>query len=217
MAGGVAHDFSNLLAVIDGNLHLTLKALPDGDNREPLEDAIGTSERATLLTKQRLAFGRKQVIEHVSFDAGKRVEDVARMLQRVLGERITLDASVQERDLWVNADPKQVEQVLMNLTANARDAMPDGGDGFIEVGRARHTNLPGIRLRVRDTVDGMDEATKRRLFEPFFTTKKPGEGAVVDVLLPEAGRTGQTVPAHTLLPRNRPAPRPSCSLKTTTP
>ncbi|WP_439643548.1 hypothetical protein [Gemmatimonas sp.] len=109
MAGGVAHDFSNLLAVIDGNLHLTLKALPDGDNREPLEDAIGTSERATLLTKQRLAFGRKQVIEHVSFDAGKRVEDVARMLQRVLGERITLDASVQERDLWVNADPKQVE------------------------------------------------------------------------------------------------------------
>jgi signal transduction histidine kinase len=227
LAGGVAHDFNNLLTVIDGNLHLTLEELPEGADREPLEDAIGASERATLLTKQLLAFGRKQVIERVSFDAGKRVEDVARMLQRVLGERIALDVSVQERDLWVNADPNQVEQVLMNLTANARDAMPDGGTCFVDVSRVRHAGIPSIRLRVRDTGVGMDEATKRRLFEPFFTTKKPGEGtglglataygviqqhggsitiesspgkgAVVDVLLPEVDRTGNAVPDHTLL------------------
>lgn len=228
LAGGVAHDFNNLLTVIDGNLHLTLEELPDGADREPLEDAIGASERATLLTKQLLAFGRKQFIERVSFDAGKRVEDVARMLQRVLGERIALDVSVQERDLWVNADPNQVEQVLMNLTANARDAMPDGGSCFVDVSRVRHDGIPSIRIRVRDTGVGMDEATKRRLFEPFFTTKKPGEGtglglataygviqqhggsitiesspgegAVVDVLLPEVDRTGHAVTDHSMLP-----------------
>lgn len=226
LAGGVAHDFNNLLTVIDGNLHLTLDNLPDGADREPLEDAIGASERATLLTKQLLAFGRKQVIERVSFDVGKRVEDVSRMLQRVLGERIELQITVQERDLWVNADPNQLEQVIMNLTANARDAMPDGGTCFIDVSRAPHAESPCIRIRVRDTGVGMDDATKRRLFEPFFTTKQPGEGtglglataygviqqhggsisiessrgngAVVDVLLPAADSAGYALPDRPL-------------------
>jgi len=231
LAGGIAHDFNNLLTVIDGNLHLTLEDLPDGANREPLEDAIGASERATLLTKQLLAFGRKQVIERVSFDAGKRVEDVSRMLQRVLGERIELHITALERDLWVNADPNQLEQVLMNLTANARDAMPDGGTCTIAVGRVLHAGVPSIRMRVRDSGIGMDESIKRRVFEPFFTTKKsgegtglglataygviqqhggsitiessPGEGTVVDVILPAADSTGHALPALPLHPTGR--------------
>jgi len=176
LAGGVAHDFNNLLTVIHGNLQLSLDELPSGVDREPIEDAIGASERAALLTKQLLAFGRKQVIERSVFDAGKQVEDVSRMLQRVLGERIELNVSVLERDLWVNADPNQIEQVLMNLVANARDAMPEGGVCRVEVGQARVADGSFVRIRVADTGVGMDAATRDRLFEPFFTTKAPGEG-----------------------------------------
>lgn len=127
LAGGVAHDFNNLLTVIEANLHLSMDDLPAGADREPLEDAISASKRAGNLTRQLLAFGRKQVIERSVFDAGQHIEDVARMLQRVLGDAIELHVTALERDLWVNADPNQIEQVLMNLTANARDAMPQGG------------------------------------------------------------------------------------------
>lgn len=176
LAGGVAHDFNNLLTVIEGNLHLSLEDLPPGADREPLEDAISASERAANLTKQLLAFGRKQVIERSVFDLGKRVEDVSRMLQRVLGERIELHVTALERDLWVNADPNQIEQVLMNLTVNARDAMPDGGESHVEVGRVQVEGTPFIRIRFRDTGTGITAETKERLFEPFFTTKRPGEG-----------------------------------------
>jgi two-component system, cell cycle sensor histidine kinase and response regulator CckA len=176
LAGGVAHDFNNLLTVIHGNLQLSLDELPDGAGREPIEDAISASERAARLTKQLLAFGRKQVIERSVFDAGRQVEDVARMLQRVLGERIELHVSVLERDLWVNADPNQIEQVLMNLAANARDAMPDGGVCRVEVGHTHVADALFVRIRVADTGVGMDAATRERLFEPFFTTKGPGEG-----------------------------------------
>jgi signal transduction histidine kinase/ActR/RegA family two-component response regulator len=176
LAGGVAHDFNNLLTVIEGNLHLSLDDLPAGAEREPLEDAIGASERAAKLTKQLLAFSRKQVIERSMFDAGQHVEDVSRMLQRVLGEGIELHVATSGPDLWVNADPNQIEQVLMNLTANARDAMPDGGACHIEVGRASAAGQPFVRIRVRDTGIGMDAPTLERLFEPFFTTKGPGDG-----------------------------------------
>ena len=98
------------------------------------------------------------------------------MLQRVLGERIELHVSVLARDLWVNADPNQIEQVLMNLAANARDAMPEGGACRVEVGHTRVADASFVRIRVADTGVGMDAATRERLFEPFFTTKGPGEG-----------------------------------------
>lgn len=176
LAGGVAHDFNNLLTVIDGNLHLSLEDLPPGANREPLEDALGASERAANLTKQLLAFGRKQVIERTVFDAGKQVEDIARMLQRVLGERIELLVNATERDLWVNGDANQIEQILMNLIANARDAMPNGGECHVEVSRVGLVNAPFVRIRVRDTGIGLDVSVREHLFEPFFTTKAPGEG-----------------------------------------
>jgi signal transduction histidine kinase len=176
LAGGVAHDFNNLLTVIDGNLHLSLEDLPSGADREPLEDAISASERAANLTKQLLAFGRKQVIERTVFDAGKQVEDIARMLQRVLGERIELHVNTTERDLWVNGDANQIEQILMNLIANARDAMPNGGECHVDVSRVESASAPFIRIRVRDTGIGMDGSVREHLFEPFFTTKAPGEG-----------------------------------------
>jgi two-component system, cell cycle sensor histidine kinase and response regulator CckA len=107
---------------------------------------------------------------------GKQVEDVARLLQRVLGERIELHIAVEARDLWVNADPNQIEQVIMNLAANARDAMPDGGTCFLEVARVSMDDEAFIRVRLRDTGIGMDAATRERIFEPFFTTKPAGEG-----------------------------------------
>ena len=176
LAGGVAHDFNNLLTVIEGNLHLTLDGLPAGADREPLVDAIGASERAANLTRQLLAVGRKQVIARSVFDLGQHVEDIARMLQRVLGDGIELHVAALERDLWVNADPNQIEQVLMNLAANARDAMPDGGACHIDVERARAAGPPFVRIRIRDTGVGMDAPTRARLFEPFFTTKGPGQG-----------------------------------------
>lgn len=176
LAGGVAHDFNNLLTVIRGNLHVSLEELPAASDREPLEDALGASERAAHLTRQLLAFGRKQVIERSVFDAGKQVEDIARLLQRVLGERIELHIAVDAHDLWVNADPNQVEQVIMNLAANARDAMPEGGSCFLDVSRVTADREPFIRLRMRDTGSGMDAATRERIFEPFFTTKAAGEG-----------------------------------------
>lgn len=176
LAGGVAHDFNNLLTVIDGNLHLSLDAFPDEAHRVLLLDAISAGERAASLTKQLLAFGRKQVIERSVFDVGTHVEDVSRMLQRVLGERIELIVTAHERGLWVNADPNQIEQILMNLVANARDAMPDGGRCLIEVTRVPDATTSRVRIRVRDTGLGMDDAVKERIFEPFFTTKPSGQG-----------------------------------------
>jgi signal transduction histidine kinase len=176
LAGGVAHDFNNLLTVIRGNLHVALEELPAVGDREPLEDALGASERAANLTRQLLAFGRKQVIERTVFDVGKQVEDIARLLQRVLGERIEIHMAVEARDLWVNADPNQIEQVIMNLTTNARDAMPEGGSCFLEVARVMMENEEFIRLRIRDTGSGMAAETRERIFEPFFTTKPAGEG-----------------------------------------
>ena len=176
LAGGVAHDFNNLLTVIRGNLEVALEELPPGSDRDPLDDALGASERAANLTRQLLAFGRKQVIERRIFDAGKQVEDIARLLQRVLGERVELHITVTERGLWVNADPNQIEQVLMNLAANARDAMLEGGQCFLDVARVTTADGPFVRLRMRDTGVGMDEDTRERVFEPFFTTKAPGEG-----------------------------------------
>ena len=176
LAGGVAHDFNNLLTVIEGNLRLIMGELPPGADRESLEDAIGASERAGQLTKQLLAFGRKQVIERTVFDVGRLLDDSTRILQRVLGESITLDVTADERDLLIDADANQIQQVLMNLTVNARDAMPNGGQLRISAEHVRLRDARYVRVRVRDSGVGMDAETRERLFEPFFTTKAPGLG-----------------------------------------
>ena len=187
LAGGVAHDFNNILSVIMGHGELLL-AVSAGDERarNGLEQIKRAAARAAALTQQLLAFGRKQVLQPRVLDLNDVVADVQKMLSRVIGEDIELIASLHPSLQAVKADPGQVEQVLMNLAINARDAMPRGGKlrmetSNIEVSAEQARNLelaPGryVMLRVEDTGHGMDAATLAHIFEPFFTTKPMGKG-----------------------------------------
>ncbi len=188
LAGGVAHDFNNLLTVITGYADLLLERLPPGDPaRGLLAEVQKAGERAGMLTRQMLAFSRRQVLEPKVLSLNTVVADTEKMLRRLIGEDVLLTTSLAPDLGPVSADPGQLEQVLMNLAVNARDAMPRGGRLTIETRnavldeafcRARPDLRPGpyAVLAVTDTGTGMDEATKARLFEPFFTTKGPGEG-----------------------------------------
>ena len=188
LAGGVAHDFNNLLTVISGRSLLTLSALPAGDpHRRNLELIQTTAERAAALTRQLLAFSRKQVLQPKVLDLNTVVSGLMPMLRRLIGEHIELVA-VAAPDLGrVKADPSQLEQVILNLAVNGRDAMPDGGKLTIETGNVElddayargHAGVVSARyvlLAVSDTGHGMDAATQARIFEPFFTTKELGKG-----------------------------------------
>jgi PAS domain S-box-containing protein len=188
LAGGVAHDFNNLLSVILGYTEFAIQALWDGD---PLKDDLlevkKAGDRAAVLTRQLLAFGRKQVLQSVPLNLNQVAEGVEKMLRRILGEDIDY-VQVLAPDLGiVRADPGQIEQVLMNLVVNARDAMSEGGKLTIETCNidldeeyaAHHVSVkpgPYVRIAVTDTGCGMDEQTKAQLFEPFFTTKEKGKG-----------------------------------------
>ncbi|MBN1771846.1 MAG: PAS domain S-box protein [Deltaproteobacteria bacterium] len=188
LASGVAHDFNNLLSLILSYAGFALDRLPKGD---PIRDDIlqvkRAGERAAVLTRQLLAFGRKQVLQPVPLDLNRVLAEMEKALRRIIGEDIDL-ARVEVADLGlVTADPGQVEQVIMNLVVNARDAMPDGGKLTIETSNieidgeyaARHVAVapgPYVLLTVSDTGCGMDEETKGRIFEPFFTTKEKGKG-----------------------------------------
>ena len=188
LAGGVAHDFNNLLTVIAGRSHLALKDLPPGHAvRRHVELIQTTTERAAALTRQLLAFSRKQVLEPKVLDVNAVVTGLAPMLRRLIGEDIELNEAPAGGLGAVKADPSQLEQVIMNLVVNARDAMPGGGKLTIETANVeldesyvRHH--PGatvgrfVMLAVTDTGHGMDVAVRARLFEPFFTTKEPGKG-----------------------------------------
>ena len=188
LAGGVAHDFNNLLTVITGRSHLALGQLPaDHIIRRHIELIQTTAERAAALTRQLLAFSRKQVLEPKVLDVNAVVMGVAPMLRRLIGEDLEL-VTVPAPDLGrVKADPSQLEQVIVNLAVNARDAMPQGGTltietGNVELDEAYTRRHPGanagrfVMLAVSDTGHGMDAAVKARIFEPFFTTKDPGKG-----------------------------------------
>lgn len=187
LAGGVAHDFNNILSIIMGHGELLLGAMGGDDRaRNGLEQIRRAADRAASLTQQLLAFSRKQVLQPKVLDLNDAVADVQKMLSRVIGEDIELVASLHPSLVPVKADPGQVEQVLMNLAVNARDAMPHGGKLVMETSNmeagaevARDLDLvPGryAVLKVTDTGHGMDGATRSHVFEPFFTTKPMGKG-----------------------------------------
>ncbi|MCD6282828.1 PAS domain S-box protein [bacterium] len=187
LAGGVAHDFNNLLTVMLGYSEMLLHNLKDGRSRSHVEAISNAAEKAGRLTSQLLAFSRKQMREPRVLNINEVVTEMGKMLRRVIGEDIEL-VVVLGKDLnHVRIDPGQIEQVIMNLVVNARDAMPDGGKLVIETANvgldaeyaSAHLGVqPGeyVMLAVTDTGHGMDEATQKRVFEPFFTTKEVGAG-----------------------------------------
>ncbi len=188
LAGGVAHDFNNLLTIITGYSQLVLNNIsPHDPNRHSVEQIMKAGERAGALTKQLLAFSRRQVLQPRVLELNKLVTSLSTMLQRLIGEDIELRLALPPELGRVSADPGQIEQVLMNLAVNSRDAMPKGGVLTIETANVeldqryvgRHIAVkpgPYVLLAVSDTGFGMDAATRAHLFEPFFTTKGSGHG-----------------------------------------
>ena len=187
LAGGVAHDFNNILAVICGHTDLALMQLsPDAPLRSSLECIQESAERAANLTRQLLAFARRQVIEPRLINLNELIVNLNKMLRRLIGEDIKL-VTQSKPDLGaIKADPGQIEQVLLNLVVNARDAMPDGGTLTIHTDNVtldedyarRHLVTPGeyVMVSVSDTGVGMTDEVKLHIFEPFFTTKEQGKG-----------------------------------------
>ncbi len=188
LAGGVAHDFNNLLGVITGYGELLLRSLPAGSQeRGRAQDILKAAARAAGLTRQLLAFSRRQVLQPRVFDLNAVVADVEGILHRLIGDHVTLPTRLDADLGRVKADPGQIEQVLMNLVVNARDAMPGGGTITIETRNADLDEVyarehlgsrlgPYVLLKVSDDGTGMDAETQRHIFEPFFTTKKKGQG-----------------------------------------
>ena len=188
LAGGIAHDFNNITNVISGFGQLVANDLaPDDPHRADLEQVLNAANRATELTRQLLAFSRRQILRPRVLDPAEVVEGIVPMLRRLLGEHIALVTHTQPDLGHVKADPSQLEQVILNLAVNARDAMPEGGKLTIETANveldaeyaAAHAEVtpgPYVLLSVSDTGVGMDPETEAHAFEPFFTTKQPGKG-----------------------------------------
>ncbi|MEQ1833327.1 MAG: PAS domain S-box protein, partial [Candidatus Eisenbacteria bacterium] len=188
LAGGIAHDFNNLLTVINGYTSMVLEHLSlESPDRDLLLNIMRGGERAARLTRQLLAFGRKQVLLPEVIDVHARLAELREMLRRLIGEHIELTLEPSSTPGMARVDPGQFEQAVVNLAINARDAMPGGGQltlsaevvDLTESDRARFPDAqPGsyVRVSVRDTGCGMDEATRGQIFEPFFTTKAPGAG-----------------------------------------
>lgn len=201
LAGGIAHDFNNLLTIINGYSEMVLDALPA---HEPLRELIAeiraAGERSATLTRQLLAFSRKQVLTPRLLDLNQVLRDTEKLLKRTVEESVTVTLRLAEGLPPIQADPGQIEQVLLNLAVNARDAMPLGGELLLETclapqaadARSAGPAPAQVLLRVRDTGCGMTEEVRRHIFEPFFTTKEPGKGtglglAVVHGIVQQSG------------------------------
>jgi PAS domain S-box-containing protein len=188
LSGGIAHDFNNLLSVIIGYADELNESKSDGDKlRRNAEQIKKAGQRAASLTRQLLAFSRQQVLQPRVLDLNSVVADLAKMLRRLIGADIELTLTLDPEVGSVKADPSQIDQVLMNLVVNARDAMPEGGQITIETSNTELTQgqaakmpyvQPGpyVQLTVTDTGIGMDAETMAHIFEPFFTTKEKGQG-----------------------------------------
>lgn len=189
LAGGIAHDFNNLLTVINGNIDFlkTNLVTSDVNINEALDEVKRAADRAALLTSQLLAFSRKQVYKPKVIDINNVLKNLEKMLIRLIGEDIRLKMKLNPAVSKIKADPAQIEQVVINLVTNARDAMAHGGDLIISTGNEKLDEnlkkqypyvIPGdyVLLSVKDTGTGMTEEVKSRIFEPFFTTKEIGKG-----------------------------------------
>jgi PAS domain S-box-containing protein len=194
LADTVAHDFNNFLTVILGNAGLALNALPgDSPVRADVEEIARTAERAAQLTRQLLSFGRPRSFAPEPVDLNEVVRGLERILGRQCGDAIEIELRLSPAPVIVDAHPAQMEQIVLNLALNARDAMPDGGKLTISTARVAGPK-PTVALSIRDTGIGMDEEVRQRLFEPFFTTKTQGptQGtglglAIVDAIVRERG------------------------------
>lgn len=182
LAGGIAHDFNNILTVIMGSSQLAkMRIDPATPLYKDLEMIYNSSEKAANLTKQLLAFSRKQVLQPKIVDINGFVKDYLHMLKRMVEEVIEIEYKPEAKYKNIKVDPGQLQQVIMNLAGNARDAMPNGGKLTIKTGNAKLIKngfVPGnyVMLTISDTGHGMDNKTKERIFEPFFTTKDPDKG-----------------------------------------
>ncbi len=189
LAGGVAHDFNNLLTAILGYTNLILEEAPaDSPIRKDLEEIRSAGERAAALTRQLLAFSRRQMLQPRTVDVNDLVRQIEKLLQRLVSEDVRIAVKLGADVLPVRVDPASIEQAVINLAVNARDSMPTGGQLTLETANveldaaeaARHPPMhPGryVALSIRDTGAGMDTATQARVFEPFFTTKEQGRGS----------------------------------------
>ena len=188
LAGGIAHDFNNILMVIKGYSDFALQKLAAEDPiREDIDEIKSAGRRASALTRQLLAFSRKQILQPQTLNLNDLILNIDKMLRRMIGENIEL-ITLPHPDLWyVKVDPGQIEQIIVNLSVNARDVMPDGGVLTIETAnvhldptyaREHSDTQPGsyVMLAISDTGCGMDEETQQQIFEPFFTTKEKGKG-----------------------------------------
>jgi signal transduction histidine kinase len=189
LAGGIAHDFNNSLMVLSGSAELLQRTLPANSQAGPyLEQIRRTTEKASMVTKQLLAFSRKQVLDVKPIDVHEVLTDCEFMLPRLLGSDVELTFQPEARKSWIRADAAQIEQILVNLAVNGRDAMPTGGKLTVCTRNEDRPPRPAewafgaselstyLVLEIADTGCGMDEKTRARIFEPFFTTKPVGKG-----------------------------------------
>ncbi|HPY02864.1 MAG TPA: PAS domain S-box protein, partial [Spirochaetota bacterium] len=188
LAGGIAHDFNNILATIMGYGSIMQDSMKEDDpNRENLEEIMNSAERAANLTQSLLAFSRKQLINPKEIEVNEHIRRIEKFLTRIIGEDITLTTNLCPENLCIFADATQIEQVLMNIAANARDAMPSGGKlvitSYSEFLKEDDVRTMGYGIygecaviEISDTGTGMDEETRKKIFDPFFTTKETGKG-----------------------------------------